>query len=99
MRRTAMLLIMCAALATPMVAHSGDQAMPAEAQWTPTPPAPSTPDRHRLASMRVEQGMMPPHEAPQQTQPQAMTSSPPSRARVWTWDESEQLTVRSSAGD
>jgi hypothetical protein len=99
MRRTAMMLIICAALATPMVAYPGDQAMPPEAQWTPTPAPQSTTDAHRLASTLVEKGMMPPHEALQLTQPQAMVPSPRSVARAWTWDEIDQLTVRSSAGD
>lgn len=57
MRRTVILLILCAALATPMMATGDDQTMPLEARWTPTPPARSTLVAHQLASLLVDKGI------------------------------------------
>src|SRR5687767_5854383 len=57
MKRTWVILMMCAALATPMMASAGDQTIPPEAYWTPTPPMRSTVDVNQLASMLVEKGM------------------------------------------
>jgi hypothetical protein len=99
MRRTAMLLIICAALSTPMVASPGDQAIPPEAQWTPTPPMRSTADGNQLASVLVDTGMITPPASTPLTPPQASSAAPSSRARAWTWEEIDYRHVRSSAGD
>jgi hypothetical protein len=99
MRCTAMLLILCAALATPMVASPGDQAIPPEAQWTSTPLMRSTADGHQLASVLVDTGMITRHNSTELASPQASSPSLPSRARAWTWDEIDHNRVRSSAGD
>jgi hypothetical protein len=99
MRRTVMLVMLCAALAMPMVARPGDQTIPPEAQWTPTPPTRSGVEVNQLASVLVDTGMISPHESTPLTAPQASSPSPHSRARVWTWDEIDHNRVRSSAGD
>ena len=99
MRRTVMLLILCAALATPMVASPGDQAIPPEAQWTPTPPTRSTADGGQLASVLVDTGMITPPASTPLTLLEASSPSPPSLGSAWTWDDIDHQTVRSSAGD
>ena len=99
MRRTAMPLILCTALATPMVAHPGDQAIPSEAQWTATPPMRSTGDGNQLASVLVDPAMITPPESPALMPSQAAAPVPPSRVKAWTWDEIDHTRVRSSAGD
>jgi hypothetical protein len=65
MRCTVMMLVICAALATPLVASADDQTISPEAHWTPTPPARSTVDVHQLASLLVNTGMITPHESTQ----------------------------------
>jgi hypothetical protein len=99
MRRTVIMLVMCAALATPLVTSADDQTMPPEAHWTPTPPARSTVDVDGLASLLVDQGMITPHEYRQLTQPQASSPSPHSHGRAWTWEEIDHNPVRSTGGD
>jgi Ni/Co efflux regulator RcnB len=56
MRRPVMIVMLCAALATPMAASAGDQTIPPEAQWTPTPPARATVDAHRWPAGSGTQG-------------------------------------------
>jgi hypothetical protein len=68
---------MCAALATPMVASAGDQTIPPEAQWTPTPPARAMVDANRLAGMLVSKGVITPHEYTHLTQSQASSRAAP----------------------
>jgi hypothetical protein len=97
MRRTVILLIMCAALTMPLVARADDQTIPPEAQWTPTPPARSTVDVHQLASVLVEKGMITPHEYTHLTQPQASSLSPHSLSRAGTWDDTDRDPVRSTS--
>ena len=99
MRRTVMLLVLCAALATPMVASPGDQTIPPEAEWTPTPPARSTAHGKELASVLVDTGMISGHESTELTHSQVSSPSSHSRARAWTWEEIDHHPVRSSAGD
>jgi hypothetical protein len=99
MRRTVMMVIMCAALATPLVATADDQTIPPEAQWTPTPPARSTVNVHQVASVLVDTGMITPHEYTQLMHPQASSPSPHSRVRAWTWDDIDHNSVRSTGGD
>jgi hypothetical protein len=99
MKRTWMILMMCAALATPMMAGAGDQTIPPEAHWTSTPPMRSTVDVNQLASMLVEKGMISPHEYSQLAHPQAPSPSQSSHGRAWSWDEIEHNPVRSSGGD
>jgi hypothetical protein len=99
MRCTVMLMMLCAALATPMVASGGDQAIPPEAQWTPTPPARSTAEGKLLASMLVDTGMIAQPKSTQLTASQASSPALYSRARAWTWEEIDHHRVRSSAGD
>ena len=99
MRRTVMLVILCAALATPLMARADGQTIPPEANWTPTPPARSTVDVNQLASVLVDKGVITPGEYSQLTQPKASSPSQPSRARVWTWDEVDHPPVRSTGGD
>jgi hypothetical protein len=97
MRRTVMMVIMCAALATPLVASADDQTIPPEAQWTPTSPARSTVNVHQVASVLVDTGMITPHEDTPLTQPQASSPSPHSRARAWTWGDTDRDPVRSTS--
>jgi hypothetical protein len=97
MRRTVMLVILCVALVTPMVASPGDQSIPPEAQWTPTPPARSTAEGNQLASVLVDAEMIARPESTQLTTAQA--PSPPSRGKTWTWAEIDHHRVLSSAGD
>jgi hypothetical protein len=99
MRRTVMMVIVCAALATPVMASADGQTIPPEANGTPTPPARSTVDVHQLARVLVDKGVITPREYRQLTQPQASSPSPPSRARVWTWDEVDHPPVRITGGD
>lgn len=99
MRRTFMMVMMCAALTMPLVASADDQTIAPEAHWTPTPPARSTVDVHQLASLLADKGMITPHEATQLTQPQTSSPSPHSRAGAWTWDEIDRNPVRSTGGD
>ena len=97
MRRTVMMVIMCAALATPLVATADDQTIPPEAQWTPTPPARSTVNVHQVASVLVNTGMITRQASIQLTQPQASAPSPHSRAGPWTWDDTDRDPVRSTS--
>jgi hypothetical protein len=97
MRRTVMMVIMCAALATPLMTSADDQTIPPEAQWTPTPPARSTVAVHQLASVLVEKGMITPHEATHLTQPQASAPSPHRLSRAGTWDDTDRDPVRSTS--
>lgn len=99
MRRTLMLLMMCAALTMPLVASGDDQTIPREAHWTPTPPARSTVAVNQLASVLVDNGMISPHGSTPRTQPQTSSLSQPSRAEAWTWDEVDRHPVRSTGGD
>jgi hypothetical protein len=99
MRRTVMMCMLCAALATPMVASAGDQTIPPEAQWTPTPPARATVDANRLAGMLVDTGVISPHEYTHLTQTQASSPAPHRRAGVWTWEAIDHNPVRSRGGD
>jgi hypothetical protein len=99
MERTVMMVIMCAALATPLMARADDQPIPPEAQWTPTPPARSTVEVNQLASVLVDHGMITRQAHTLLTLPQASSPSQPSRARVWTWDEIDHHPVRSTGGD
>jgi hypothetical protein len=99
MRRTVMMLVMCAALATPVVASAIDPTTPPEAHRAPTPPARSTVDVNGLASLLVDKGMITPHEYRQLTQPRASSPSQHSHGRAWTWDEIDRDPVGSTSGD
>ena len=99
MRRTLIVLVMWAALATPVVASADDQTIPPEANWTPTPPSRAIVDMKPLASVLVEKGMITPYEHTQLTQPPASSASQHSRARVWTWEGLDRNSIRSAAGD
>jgi hypothetical protein len=99
MRRTLAMLMMCAALAMPLVASADDQTIPPEAHWSPIPPARSTVEVNQLASLLVDKGMITPQESTQLTHPQAASPSQHSRARAWTWDEIDHNRVRSTGGD
>jgi hypothetical protein len=99
MRRTVILLILCVALATPLVASAIDQTIPPEAQWTPRPPARSAVDVNRLASLLLDKGMITPQEYSRLTQPQASSPSQHNDGREWTWDEIDRNPVRSTGGD
>ena len=69
MRRTVMMLVLCAALAMPLVASADDQTIPREAHRTPTPPARSMVAVNQLASVLVDSGMISPHASTPLTQP------------------------------
>ena len=99
MRRTVMMVMLCAALATPLMASADDQTIPPEAQWTPTPPARSTVHVNQLASVLVDSGMITPHASTPLIQPEASSPSQHRRARTWTWDEIDHNPVRSTGGD
>lgn len=99
MRRTAMMVILCAALATPLMASSDGQTIPPEVHRTTTPPARSTVDANQLASVLVDKGVITPREYSELTQLQASSPSPHRRARGWTWDEIDHNPVRSTGGD
>jgi hypothetical protein len=58
MKRTVIMVMLCAALATPMVGSPGDQTIPPEAQWTPTPATRSTGDGNQMASVLVDTGVI-----------------------------------------
>jgi hypothetical protein len=96
MRRTVMMVIVCAALATPLMASADGQTIPPEANGPPTPPARSTVDINRLAGVLVDKGVITPQEYRQLTQPQASSPSPHNHGRAWTWDEIDQNPVRST---
>jgi Ni/Co efflux regulator RcnB len=87
MKRTLMMLMMFAVLATPMLATADDQTIPPEANWTPTPPARQTVDAASLVSLLAQKGMITPQEYAQLTSPQSSSTSESRHARVWTWDE------------
>jgi hypothetical protein len=99
MKRTLIMVMMCAALAMSMVASADDQTIPPEAYWTPTPPARSSVDVNQLASMLVEKGMISPQEYMQLSYPQAPLPSQPAPSRAWSWAEIYHNPVRSSPGD
>lgn len=99
MRRTLILVILCAALATPVVASADGQTIPPEAHWTPTSPVRSTVDVNQLASLLLDKGLITPQEYSQLTQPQASSPSQYSPGRAWTWDEIDRNPVRSMGGD
>jgi hypothetical protein len=99
MRGSLILVIMCVALATPMMASAGDQTIPPEAHWTPTPPARLAVDVNQLASLLVDKGMLTPPESTQLTHPQVSLPSQQSRTRAWTWDEIDRHPVRSTGGE
>jgi hypothetical protein len=99
MRRTVMMVVLCAALAMPLVTSADDQSMPPEAHWTPTPPARSTVEVNQLASVLVDTGMITRRNYTQLTQPRASSPFPHSRGRVWTWDEIDRNPVRRTGGD
>lgn len=99
MRRTVMMVILCAALSTPLMASADGQTIPPEANWTPTPPARSTVDVSQLASVLLDKGVITPQEYSQLTQTQASSPLQPSHGRAWTWDEIDRPPVRSTGGD
>ena len=102
MRRTGLMVLMvilCAALATPLMASADGQTVPPEANGTPTPPARAPVDVHQLTRVLVDKGVITPGEYRQLTQPQASAPAPPGGARVWTWDEVDHPPVRSTGGD
>ena len=99
MRRIVILLILGAALVTPLMASADGQTIPPEANWTSTPPAGAPVDVNQLARVLVDKGVITPREYRQLTQPQASAPSPPSGARAWTWDEVDHPPVRSTGGD
>jgi hypothetical protein len=99
MRRALIPLILSVALATPVVASAIDQTIPPEAYRTPRPPAQSTVDVNRLASLLLDKGMITPQEYSRLTQSQASSPSQPSDGREWTWDEIDRNPVRRAGGD
>jgi hypothetical protein len=99
MRHTLMMLVMCAALATPVLAMADDQTLPPEANWTPTPPARSAVGGNQLTSLLVDTGMITAQESAQLTHPQASSPSQQNRARAWIWDEIDRNPIRSTGGD
>jgi hypothetical protein len=99
MRRTVMMVIVCAVLATPLMASADDQTIPPEAHWTPTPLTRSTVDVDQLARVLVDKGVITPREYSQLNQSQASSPSQHSRARVWSWDEADYPAVPSTGGD
>jgi hypothetical protein len=99
MRRTVMMVILCAALATPLVAGADDQTIPPETQWTPTPSARSTVNVNQLASILVDQGMITRPEYIQLAHPEVYSPSQQRRGRGWTWDDIDRHPVRSMGGD
>jgi hypothetical protein len=94
-----MMMIVCAALAAPLMANAGDQTIPPEAHWTPTPPMRSTVDVEQLARVLMDKGVITPREYSQLTQPQASSPSHHSHAKVRTWDETDHPPVPSTGGD
>ncbi len=99
MRRTVMMVMMCAALATPVVAIGDDQTIPPEAHWTPTPPARSAVEVNQLASVLVDKGMITRQEYIQLTHPEVYSPLQHRRGRGWTWDDIDRNPVRSTGGD
>ena len=99
MRRTMIMVIMCAALVMAVVASADDQTIPPEAHWTPTPPGRSTADGNQLVSVLVDTGMITPHEYTQLTHPEVYSPSQQRRGRGWTWDEIDHHPVRSTGGE
>jgi len=102
MKRTFTTLMMVAMLAMPVMAMAGDQNIPPEANWTPTPPAGQTVDMDRLASLLVEKGMITTQEYTQLTHPQPPSPSQQGNGRVWTWDEIDayqRSPIRGGGGD
>jgi hypothetical protein len=99
MRRTLIRLILCTALATPVMVSANDQTIPPAAHWTPTPLARWSVDVNQLASLLLDKGMITAHEYSQLTQPQASSPSQPSHGREWTWDDIDRDPLRSMGGD
>jgi hypothetical protein len=97
--RTVMMVILYAALATPLMASADGQMIPPEANRTPTPPARSTVDVNRLASVLVDKSLITPREYRQLTQPQGSSPSPHRRGRGWTWDDIDRNPARSTGGE
>jgi hypothetical protein len=99
MRRPLILVILCVALATPVVASADDQRLPPEAHWTPTPPARASGAVNPLASALVDTGMLIPHASPPLTPPPVSSPAPHRRARTWTWDDIDHHRVRRAGGE
>ena len=99
MRRTVMMVMMCAALAMPVVAIGDDQTIPPEAYWTPPPPARSVVEVNQLASVLVDTGMITRHGSIQLTPPEMSSPSQQRRGRGWTWDDIDHHPVRSTGGE
>jgi hypothetical protein len=99
MRRTLIMLMMCAALAMPVVASADDQTIPPEAHWTPTPPERSMVEVNQVASVLADTGMITPPASTPLPHPQASSPSHHGRARAWTWDDIDHNPVRSMGGD
>jgi type II secretory pathway component PulL len=99
MRRTLMLLILCAALATPVIAGANDQTIPPKAHWTPTPLARWSVDVNQWASLLLDKGMITSQEYSQLTQPQPSSPLQPSHGREWTWDDIDRNPIRNTGGD
>jgi hypothetical protein len=94
-----MMVILYAALATPLMASADGQMIPPEANRTPTPPARSTVDVNQLASVLVDKSLITPREYRQLTQPQGSSPSPHRRGRGWTWDDIDRNPARSTGGE
>lgn len=105
MKRQAMILVMLAVLALPLMVWAqddGETVIPPEVQWTPTPPAGQTVDPAQLAQLLREKGVLTDQEYAQLTRPQVASPSQQGQARVWTWEEIDNnpvLRAGRSGGD
>lgn len=60
MKRYVVALMVLTGLVLPLMAGAGDQNIPPEANWTPTPPYRATVDADQLTEMLVRKGLLTP---------------------------------------
>lgn len=60
MKRYVVVVMVLTWLVLPLMAGAGDQSIPPEANWTPTPPYRATVDATRLTEMLVRKGLLTP---------------------------------------
>jgi hypothetical protein len=58
MKRSAAVLMVLTLFSLPLSVGAGDQSIPPEANWTPTPPARKTVDAAELTEMLVRKGVL-----------------------------------------
>jgi len=96
MQRKLMILAMLTVLALPLMGWADETVIPPEAAWTPTPPARPNIDLVQLVQLLAAKGVISDQEYAQLTRPSSAEPARLGQARVWTWEEIDRNSVRST---